>query len=92
MILEFIKKRWRAILLFVLTITIVGSTMSLLYFLPRFLEKQQETREASMDCTNYRDFLSASIAWEEAGDRDQAHGVYALAIYHFKRGQCTTVH
>ena len=92
MILEFVKKRWRAILMFVLTITIVGSTMSLLYFLPRFLEKQQETRDASMDCTNYRDFLSASNAWEEAGDTDQAHGVYALAIYYFKRGQCTKVH
>ena len=92
MILEFVKKRWRAILMFVLTITIVGSTMSLLYFLPRFLEKQQETRDASMDCINYRDFLSASNAWEEAGDTDQAHGVYALAIYYFKRGQCTKVH
>ena len=78
--------------MFVLTITIVGSTMSLLYFLPRFLEKQQETRDASMDCINYRDFLSASNAWEEAGDTDQAHGVYALAIYYFKRGQCTKVH
>ena len=92
MILEFAKKRWRAILLFVLTITIVGSTMSLLYFLPRFLEKQQATRDASMDCTNYRDFLSSSVAWEAAGDMDQARGVYALAIHHFKKGQCTQVH
>lgn len=92
MILDFVKKRWRAILLFVLTITIVGSTMVLLYFLPKFLEKQQETRDASIDCTNYRDFLSASIAWEEAGDRDQARGVYALALHHFKKGQCTQVH
>ena len=79
-------------MLFVLTITIIGSTMSLLYFLPRFLEKKQETRDASRDCTNYRDFLSAALAWEEAGDIDQARGVYALAIHHFKKGQCTKVH
>ena len=45
-----------------------------------------------MDCTNYRDFLSASVAWEAAGDMDQARGVYALAIHHFKKGQCTQVH
>ena len=92
MILEFVKKRWRAILLFVLTITIVGSTMNLLYFLPRFLEKLQETRDALMDCTNYRDFLSVSVAWEESGDMEQAGGVYALALHHFKKGQCTQVH
>ena len=90
--LKFAKKPWRTILLFLLTITIVGSIISLLYFLPRFLEKQQATRDASTDCTNYRDFLSASIAWEEAGDMDQARGVYALAIHHFKKGQCTQVH
>ena len=90
--LDLAKKPWRAILLFLITITIIGSTLSLLYFLPRFLEKQQATRDASTDCTNYRDFLSASIAWEEAGDMDQARGVYALAIHHFKRGQCTQVH
>ena len=92
MILEFAIKLWRAILLFVLSITIIGLTMGLLYFLPKFLEKQQETRDASIDCTNYRDFLSASIAWEEAGDMDQARGVYALAIHHFENGHCTKVH
>ena len=90
--LNIAKKPWRAILLFLMTITIIGSTLSLLYFLPRLLEKQQATRDASTDCTNYRDFLSASIAWEEAGDMDQAHGVYALAIHLFKKGQCTQVH
>jgi len=90
--LKFAKKPWRTILLFLLTITIVGSIIGLLYFLPRFLEKQQATRDASIDCTNYRDFLSVSFAWEEAGDMDQARGVYALAIHHFKRGQCTQVH
>ena len=90
--LDLAKKRWRAILLFLMTMTIFGSALSLLYFLPRFLEKQQTTRDASTDCTNYRDFLSASIAWEEAGDMDQARGVYALAIHHFEKGQCTQVH
>ena len=90
--LDLAKKPWRAILLFLMTITIFGSTLSLLYFLPRFLEKQQATRDAATDCTNYRDFLSAAIAWEEAGDMDQARGVYALAIHHFKKGQCTQVH
>jgi len=79
-------------LLFLLTITIIGSTLSLLYFIPRFLEKQQAMRDASKDCTNYRDFLSASVAWKEEGDMDQAHGVYALAIHHFKKGQCTPIH
>lgn len=90
--LNIAKKPWRAILLFLMTITIIGSTLSLFYFLPRFLEKQQATRDASTDCTKYRDFLSASIAWEEARDMDQAHGVYALAIHLFKKGQCTQVH
>ena len=90
--LGFSKKPWRAILLFLMTITVIGSTLSLLYFLPRFLEKQQATRDASMDCTNYRDFLSASVAWVAAGDMDQARGVDALAIHHFKKGQCTQVH
>lgn len=90
--LEFAKKRWSVILLLLMTIPIIGSTLSLLYFVPRFLEKQQATRDAATDCTNYRDFLSASIAWEEAGDMDQARGVYALAIHHFKKGQCTQVH
>ena len=90
--LDLAKKPWRTILLSLMTITIIGSTLSLLYFLPRFLEKQQAMRDASTDCTNYRDFLSASIAWEEARDMDQAHGVYALAIHLFKKGQCTQVH
>ena len=90
--LNIAKKPWRAILLFLMTITIFGSTLSLLYLLPRFLEKQQAKRDASTDCTNYKDFLSASIAWEEAGDMDQARGVYALAIHHFENGHCTKVH
>ena len=90
--LGFSKKPWRAILLFLMTITVIGSTLSLLYFLPRLLEKQQATRDASTDCTNYRDFLSVSVAWEESGDMEQARGVYALALHHFKKGQCTQVH
>ena len=90
--LDLAKTPWRAILLFLMTITIIGLTLSLLYFLPRFLEKQQATRDAATDCTNYRDFLGASVAWEEAGDMEQARGVYALALHHFKRGQCTQVH
>ena len=90
--LDLAKKPWRAILLFLMTITIIGLTLSLLYFLPRFLEKQQATRDAATDCTNYRDFLGASVAWEEAGDMEQARGVYALALHHFKKGQCTQVH
>ena len=45
-----------------------------------------------MDCTNNRDFLSSSVAWEEAGDTDQARDVNALAIYHFENGHCTKVH
>ena len=90
--LRFAKTPWRTILLFLLTITTVGSIIGLLYFLPRFLEKQQATRDASIDCTNYRNFVSVSFAWEEAGDMDQARGVYALAIHHFKKGQCTPIH
>jgi len=90
--LDLAKKPWRAILLFLMTITIIGLTLSLLYFLPRFLEKQQATRDAATDCKNYRDFLGASVAWEEAGDMEQARGVYALALHHCKRGQCTQVH
>ena len=75
-----------------LNITIIGSILGLRYFVLSFLEKQQATRDASVDCTNYRDFLSASVAWEAAGDMDQARDVYALAIHHFKKGQCTQVH
>ena len=89
---KFVKKPWRMFFLLMLNITIIGSMIGLRYFAPRFLEKQQATRDASMDCTNYRDFLSASVAWEAAGDMEQARGVYALAIHHFKKGQCTQVH
>ena len=78
--------------LLMLNITIIGSMIGLRCFILRFLEKQQATRDASMDCTNYRDFLSASVAWEAAGDMHQARGVDALAIHHFKKGQCTQVH
>ena len=79
------------IFLLMLNITIIGSILGLRYFVLSFLEKQQATRDASTDCTNYRDFLSASVVWEEAGDMDQARGVYALAIHHFNKGQCTKV-
>jgi len=71
------------IFLLLLNITIIGSIICLSYFVPRFLENKQATHDVSMDGTNYRDFLSASIAWEEASDMDQARGVYALAIHHF---------
>jgi len=80
------------IFLLMLNITIIGSILGLRYFILSFLEKQQATCDASVDCTNYRDFLSASVAWEAAGDMDQARGVYALAIHHFKKGQCSQVH
>ena len=89
---EFVKKPWKMIFLLLLNITIIGSIIGLYYFVPRSLEKQQATRDTSIDCTNYRDFLIASVVWEEAGDMDQARGVYALAIHHFKKGQCTQVH
>ena len=88
---KFVKKPQRMIFLLLLNITMIGSVICLSYFVPRFLEKRQATRDASMDCTNYRDFLSASVAWEEAGDMEQARGVYALAIHHFNKGQCTKV-
>jgi hypothetical protein len=61
-------------------------------FCSKYLKEQQQIRDASRDCVHYRDFLLASDAWEQEGDTDQAQGVYALAIHHFKKGQCTQIH
>ena len=75
-----------------LSIAIVGTLSSTAYFVPKYLKELQQKRDASRDCVRYRDFLLASDAWEQEGDADQAQGVYALAIHHFKKGQCTKIH
>jgi len=75
-----------------LSIAIVGTLSSTAYFVPKYLKELQQKRDASRDCVRYRDFLLASDAWEQEGDTDQAQGVYALAIHHFKKGQCTKIH
>ena len=75
-----------------LSIAIVGSLSSAAYFVPKYLKEQQKIRDESRDCVRYRDFLLAYFAWEQEGDTDQAQGVYALAIHHFKKGQCTQIH
>jgi hypothetical protein len=75
-----------------LSIAIVGSLSGAAYFVPKYLKEQQKIRDESRDCVRYRDFLLAYFAWEQEGDTDQAQGVYALAIHHFKKGQCTQIH
>ena len=71
---------------------LVGGSAWLVHGVPKYFREQQEIRDRSIDCNNYRDFLEASAAWEEVGDIDQARGVLELAIHHFKRGQCTQIH
>jgi len=71
---------------------LVGGSAWLVHGVPKYFREQQEIRDISIDCNNYRDFLKASAAWEEEGDIDQARGVLELAIHHFKRGRCTQVH
>ena len=71
---------------------LVGGSAWLVHGVPKYFREQQEIRDRSIDCHNYRDFLEASAAWEEVGDIDQARGVLELAIHHFKRGQCTQIH
>ena len=85
------------ILIKVLAVTLllsllVGGSAWLVHGVPKYFREQQEIRDRSIDCHNYRDFLEASAAWEEVGDIDQARGVLELAIHHFKRGRCTQVH
>ena len=82
----------KTIVITFISIAIVGSLSGAAYFVPKYLKEQQQTRDASRDCVRYRDFLLASDAWQQEGDTDQAQGVYALAIHHFKRGQCTQIH
>ena len=71
---------------------LVGGSVWLVHGVPKYFREQQEVRDSSIDCNNYRDFLKASDAWEEEGDIDQARGVLELAIHHFKRGRCTQIH
>ena len=71
---------------------LVGGSAWLVHGVPKYFREQQEIRDSSIDCNNYRDFLKASAAWEKEGDIDQARGVFELAIHHFKRGRCTQFH
>lgn len=71
---------------------LAGGSAWLVHGVPKYFREQQEIRDRSIDCNNYRDFLKASAAWEEEGDIDQARGVLELAIHHFKSGRCTQIH
>lgn len=82
----------KTITITVLSIAIVGALSGAAYFVSKYLQEQQQIRDGSRDCVHYRNFLIASDAWEKEGDTDQAQGVYALAIHHFKKGKCTQVH
>ena len=82
----------KTIVITFVSIAIVGTLSGTAYFVPKYLKEQQQIWDASRYCVRYRDFLLASDAWEQEGDTDQAQGVYALAIHHFKRGQCTQIH
>ena len=86
------RPKLKTITITFLSIATFGTLSSTAYFVPKYLKELQQKRDASRDCVRYRDFLLASDAWEQEGDTDQAQGVYALAIHHFKKGQCTQIH
>jgi len=86
------RPKLKTITITFLSIAIVGTLSSTAYFVPKYLKELQQKRDASRDCVRYRDFLLAADAWEQEGDTDQAQGVYALAIHHFKKGHCTKIH
>ena len=75
-----------------ISIAIVGSLSGAAYFVPKYLKEQQKIRDESRDCVRCRDFVLAYFAWEQEGDTDKAQSVYALALHHFKKGQCTQIH
>ena len=61
-------------------------------YIPKYLDKEQQLRDNSTSCKQYREFLQTAENWNNVGDTVQANGVYRLAVDLFKKGKCTKVH
>ena len=61
-------------------------------YIPKYLDKEQQLRDNSTSCRQYREFLQTAENWNKIGDTVQASGVYSIAVDLFRKGQCTRVH
>ena len=61
-------------------------------YIPKYLDEEQQARDNSTSCKQYRAFLQTAEKWNSVGDNVQAKGVYRIAVDLFRKGKCTKVH
>ena len=83
---------WKRLILITLIVTALCLIVAAFIYIPKYLDEEQQIRDNSTFCRQYREFLQTAENWNEIGDSVQAKGVYNIAIDLFRKGQCTRIH
>ena len=83
---------WKKIILTVLILTVLCLVVAAFLYIPKYLDDEQRSRDSSIACKQYREFLQTAENWNKIGDTTQATGVYNIAVDSFRKGKCTRVH
>jgi hypothetical protein len=83
---------WKKIIISILVLTILCFVVAAFIHIPKYLDEEQRSRDNSIVCKQYREFLQTAENWNEIGDARQANGVFNIAVDLYRKGKCTRVH
>ena len=76
----------------ILIIAAICLIVAAFIYIPKYLDEEQQARDNSTSCKQYREFLQTAENWNKDVDTVQANVVYRIAIDLFRKGKCTQVH
>ena len=83
---------WKKIILTALILTVLCLVVVAFVYIPKYLNDEQRSRDNSIACKQYREFLQTAENWSKIGDSTQATGVYNIALDLSRKGRCTRIH
>ena len=83
---------WKKTIIMILILTVLCFVVAAFIYIPKYIDEKQQSRDNSIACKQYREFLQTAENWNKIGDTSQANGVYKIAVDLFRKGECTQVH
>jgi uncharacterized protein YpmS len=83
---------WKRLIIVILVAAPLCTLVAAFIYIPKYLDEEQQLRDNSTSCKQYREFLQTAENWNRIGDTVQANGVYSIAVNLFRKGKCTRVH
>ena len=83
---------WKKTIIMILILTVLCFVVAAFIYIPKYIDEKPQSRDNSIACKQYREFLQTAENWNKIGDTSQANGVYKIAVDLFRKGKCTRVH